>query len=772
MGRVLYGCALFVIVNIVLVGSAQGQAAEEVELTAPDGAPVLIDRDDFGIPHIFSRSEAGLFFGQGFAVAQDRLFQMELFRRAALGRLAEIDPSQAQNDRLVRTLFYTEAERQAHLEQIAPDVQTMIESFTAGVNAFLDLAAQNPSRHLPIEFAPGQLPRPEEWTPTQVVAVIQFFMRRFGQYGGEELNRLEELQQFCGTTEDICPAFNQRRPINDPAAPTTITRPTSTGMAAPGVHALKRMTEGRYAGPAVSGEARQQVMERMDTWNSAAYVPHKLGSFAVLINRDKSASKDAMLLGAPQLANPPTPPKSEPPDRDDVSRTWEVELVAPTFHAAGMTIPGIPSIIIGRNERYAWSLTSGNTDNTDTYVETITSIQNGLPATYLFKGEQRPFEVRSETIVIRGQGTETFPVLRTVHGPVIGTSITGANPQAFAWKFTFRNEELKMAEAFFDLQKGENLAQFEQALREVPMSFNIVFAGRNKKIKYWHVGKYPIRPEGTDPRLPLDGRGLQEWRGFLPFRDLPAATGRDQDYFVNWNNKPAPYWDQGDNVPWMVLDNPQVLPTLNEVTTVQRTLRVNLIDAFVGPRQPFRFTDLKEVPRAIGSYGTYTQVLELGARTVTDENLIPPGESGFVSWTGVPSPHFADQFPLYVRDEFKDMLFAGPGELARRLAPGWARGPGKWLGNDPPTLTYSLLPSTPNPARTRATMVYELPEAQHVTLRMYDVLGREVKTLVDGFVEAGPNQVIVDTSDLPSGLYLYRLTTPSFSRARTLMVVR
>ncbi len=722
-----------------------GLAAEDIALTTPDGQSVVIERDTYGVPHIYSLTEAGLFFGQGFAVAQDRLFQMELFRRSALGRLAEIDPSQAASDRQVRTIFYTPFERQQQLAQASPEVQTMIESFTEGVNTYLDSVDTNPAKYMPIQFT--RLPA-EHWEATDVVALIQFFMSRFGQRGGKELQRLQELLTYGPQW------FEERRPINDPEAPTTITAASRSAGPPGSAHSIGKQHRPHYDGPVVARAAMEAAARFAHRWTAHPHVPNSLGSFAVLIDRDKAAADVPLLLGAPQLG--------ENPRRDDVSRGYELELVGPTFHAAGMTIPGLPSVIVGRNDQYAWSLTSGNTDNTDTYIETTDAAFEN----YRFEGAWVPFEVREETIYVRGQGPVTFPVYRTIHGPVIGRD--PARQQAYSWKFSFRGDELDMVQAFYEIQTGENLAQFERALRTVPLSFNVVFAQRNRTIKYWHVGKYPLRPAHTDPRLPLDGRGAEEWKGFRPFDELPAATGRDQDYFVNWNNKPAPWWDQGDNVPWITLEKAL---TPEEERILELTFRVKVIDRYVGPIQEFTFEDLEGVVQAMDTVGTYTQVLELGPRQVKAKNLLPPGQSGFINLSGVPSPHTTDQWPLFESYLFKELRFAGPGAqtgsppprgpINRRLAAETAAG-----------RPYALEHAYPSPASGQTTISYVLPEAQTVTLMLYDMLGREVMRFDEGRRAPGTYYITLTSADLPTGMYIYRLSTENFEQSRMLRVVR
>ncbi len=814
---------------------AQEGGAQDTTLTAADGTAVTIDRDTYGIPHIRGASEAGVFYGQGFATAQDRLFQMETYRRAALGRLSEIDLGTVAQDRFVRTLFYTEAERQAQFDALRPEAQTMISAFVEGVNAYIVLTQQDPLTYKPLQFF--QLPDPEPWTETDVVAVMQFFMRRFGQFGGEELLRAAELAALGPE------AFNELRPINDPGAPTTI---QNGGGGSPS--ALRR-AEAPAAAPLrqlVRPEAAQKVVQKMRrAENSREEIdpPYGLGSFAVLTSAAKSANGSAMLLGAPQLG--------EDPSVNSTSRAVELELECPTLHVGGMTIAGIPGVIIGRTEAHAWSLTSGRSDNTDTYVEVTESASFDR---YLFNGEFLEFEAIEEPDL-------DFTHYRTVHGPVIGADL--ANNQAFSYKFTFWQEELKMLEAFYDVWKAEDADAFAAVMPRVPMSFNVFYAGEDLDVRFWHVGFYPDRAEGVDPRLPQLGTGAEEWDGLIPFENQPQATGEDQDYFVNWNNKPATYWDNGDNVPWALVPD-----------RLRGTIRVEEIDAYVGPISNFTYADLKNVPpQAIDTTGSYMQAIEfLATGQEREASRIQPGQSGFISANGVPSPHFADQWLLYLSNTFKNMRFdaapeAEPGQdptppvcgeivierdgsgvgtavlssatdeesgiaeiTYRRLknldgfygagegrTGRYARGesvsfdPGEVetvvLGGaladpskrrvavvvevvngagltsrcDPvvsqvsaevPT-AFALRGHWPNPVTAAgATVGFEVAEASEVSLEVYDVLGRRVAVLVDGEMAPGSYEVAWKPAALPSGVYLYRMRAGSFSASGQMALVK
>ena len=722
------------LILVLIVGSLTPVAAQEgvpVTLTAPDGVTVEIDRDDYGVPHISAETETALFFGQGFAVAQDRLFQLEQYRRAALGRLAELLPTPefVEIDMGVRTLYYAEEERQAQFDALPAPIQVTLEAYVDGINVYLDSIAVNPSKFMPVEFF--LLGTPEPWTVTHSVAVMQFFMRQFGQFGGQELDRLGEFQTEGETW------FEENRPLNDPTVPTTI----------PGAGTATTRQLGVYTPPPVSPEVIRAFTEsrrRSEQAYERLRIP-KLGSFAVLTTSAKSATGNVLLLGAPQMGQPA---------EDAVSIVNEVELISPTLHVGGMSVAGIPGVLIGRNEHFAWTLTSGFSDNTDTFRETV-QVQDGVPTAYLHNGEFMPFEAREET-VFQDRTPHTMTVLRTVHGPVVSMDLD--NEQVFTHQMTFWNEELDLLTAFYNFWKATDLAGFEAALAMAPMNFNMFYADKEQNIKFFHIGKL-LRSiqtqEGPDPRFPREGDGTQEWGDdpFLAFEELPQAANPAQGYFVNWNNKPVASWNHGDNIPWTVV---------SAATEENRGIRVSVINDFVGPIASFTFDNLREVYgviRGVGSYpGTYQQILEFMPEKIVGENLVPPGQSGFVGLSGA-SPYLADQWSLYQSITLKPFLFSTEGGAPTAVE----------AGEGVPE-AFALHQNYPNPFNPKTTIVFDLPQPGDFSLTVYDVLGREVSVLASGAYPAGRFKAVWDATGFASGVYVYRLQAGTYSATKTLIL--
>src|SRR5687767_15260682 len=192
-----------------------------------NGETVEIYRDDFGIPHIFAETNRGLFEAYGYTVAQDRLWQLELTRRAARGRLAEIfGPTTVNADRAARVVGYTDAELDAQFATLTAEEQQIFDAYLGGINRYIVEVGLDPVSKLPFEFhALGFFPQP--WTRRDSVAFGAFMVRRFGEIGGRELTNLSVLNSLIAThgPENGFAIFNDVRWINDPDSPVTV--PTS-----------------------------------------------------------------------------------------------------------------------------------------------------------------------------------------------------------------------------------------------------------------------------------------------------------------------------------------------------------------------------------------------------------------------------------------------------------------------------------------------------------------------------------------------------------------
>lgn len=489
-----------------------------------NGEAVRIYRDDFGTPHIFAETNRGLFEAYGYTVAQDRLWQLELNRRAARGRLAEIfGSSQLNADRFARTTGYTDAELDAQFAMLTAEEQAIFDAYLGGINRYIAEAVLMPISKLPFEFhALSFVPQP--WTRRDSVAFGAFMVRRFGEIGGRELTNLAVLNSFIavhGPTAGFA-IFNDVRWVNDPDSPVTVPSASASAKRRKSTGVLKS-AHLAITSPSTSEE------EAKAAWQSLG-VPTKLGSYAWAVSPSRSANGNAMLYGGPQMGF------SVP------EVLHEVQLKGGNgFNVLGMAFAGVPPVLIGRNDHVAWTSTTATGDNLDHYIETTCDAGGGPGSGYMFNSVCTPFQARTETINVRGASPVNLIVLRSVHGPVVGASGTDAITQKRAhWQ-----RELESVHGFFGFDRARNINQFEAAVRQIPTSHNFIYADQNGNIAYWQAGQVPIRPAGFDARLPFPGTGIAEWPGgILP---IPTSINPAQGYLANWNNKPSVEYDNADN---------------------------------------------------------------------------------------------------------------------------------------------------------------------------------------------------------------------------------
>jgi len=497
-----------------------------------DGEPVTIVRDNFGAPHIFAPSDRALFYANGYAAAQDRLWQMERYRRDATGRMAEIEGKESlERDREVRRRMYTRPEMERLWEAADPSVKLAFSAYAEGVNARLR------EGRLPAEFARRSL-EPQPWHVLDSIAIAVMMTQRFGSGGGAELGNLKilrKLKQKFGE-EKARAIFNDLFWRNDPKSPTTITAEDMPAppwtQAAPGT-ANWTLANSRLDESALDRAAARAESHALLAANLELGLPTRFGSYAWLLAPGKTVFGNAILIGGPQMGFS-TPQIAH-----------EVHLSGPNFNSIGMGFAGLPGVLIGHNADLAWTSTSGIDDLVDVFAEKIDPQDKRR---YQFRGQWKQMDCRTEVIQVRGAEAEKLEVCRTQHGPVIEwDEPAGA---AYALSSSFQGKELETSRAFLDFNRARNIQEFAQSASLIWGSHNMFAATRAGDIGYWHCARPPRRNPKFDPRLPLPGYGEGEWQGTLPFDQMPQVINPKRGYIVNWNNKPAPWWLNYDSPVW------------------------------------------------------------------------------------------------------------------------------------------------------------------------------------------------------------------------------
>lgn len=457
---------------------------------------VEILRDRWGVPHIYAQNSDDLFFAQGYVTAVDRLFQLDLWRRAGTGKLAEVlGPNFITRDRIARLVRYR-GDWDAEWKSYAPDARAIVSSFVAGINAYIaSLNGQRTEEFRVAGYDPGL------WTPEDVVSRLAGLQMTGNAM--QEVNRAQQVARLGLTTvEMLSPP--------DPPAPFVIPRGLDLG------------------------DITNAVLRDYSVAVSPIRFPGQQGSNNWVVDGSLSVT------GKPILANDPHRAIQLP------SLRKTVHLVAPGWNIIGAGEPALPGIALGHNEEVAFGFTIVGIDQQDVYVEK-TNPDN--PTEYLYKGEWKKFRIEHETIQVGGAGeegmgaqhpvAEVFDLKYTDHGPVIHED--SARHRAYALKWVGELPGTAGYLPALSLARAKNWAQFQAAVSayKVP-SENLIYADRQGNIGWIAAGLAPIR-NGWRGLFPVPGdAGEYEWEGYLNASDHPMQFNPRRHFLVTANNNILP----------------------------------------------------------------------------------------------------------------------------------------------------------------------------------------------------------------------------------------
>jgi penicillin G amidase len=457
-------------------------------------APVDIGRDRFGVPRIEAHSLPDAAFGHGFVHGQDRLWQMEFYRRVAAGRLSEVTgPDGLLVDRMMRTFGLHRAAEREVAELPAGD-RELLEAYSEGVNAAID---QLPA--LPLELQILRL-RPERWAPSDSLAMGKVLALGLSTNMEQELFRAD-LVRLVG------PEKAARLEPNYPAGNSVVVTPGEP-----------------WSGHgAAIGEQVEAVREMI------GLSPQPAGSNNWAVSGERSATGSPLLAGDPHLS--PTMPC-----------IWHaVELSAPEIELRGASTPGIPGVGFGQSRHVAWAFTNVMPDVQDLFVEHIREPVDGGVPEYEFQGEWLPVTLHREEIGVSGRSEpEVLEVRETHHGPIVNGPLGArdAEPLALAWTGLRHPWFVGLALDGGDVQSG---AELVERMREYRVHcLNLVWADSGGNIGYKLVGSLPKR-RGNCPDVPKPGwTGEYEWEGYVPYEELPEIVNPEGGVLVTANNQVAP----------------------------------------------------------------------------------------------------------------------------------------------------------------------------------------------------------------------------------------
>ena len=547
------GRALAVVVLVAVAGGsgavawitnrAMPQTTGTLQVAGLDAA-VTVERDAYGIANISATTPHDLFLAQGFVHAQERMWQMEVWRRISAGRLSEVfGAGSLDDDRFIRTLGWRVA-AERDLAALSPDMRAILDAYVAGVNAWLDANRGN----LGLAFlVTGDDPEP--WT---VLDTLTWGKVQAWNLGG---NMDSEIFRFLADarlgdparTDALFPTRGEGPVIvPSPDEPTEMGATTAARLA--GASRARRLPRhDAHANPTLTDE-------QAAAWRDVASLGDELLRLAGLDGSEDGLASDRGIgsnnwvvapsmssTGGALLANDPHLGISMP-------SIWFINGLHCTtvgdacpFDVAGVSFPGVPGVILGHNARIAWGATNADPDVQDLVIETVDPAD---PTHYLGPdGTSAPFTVRTETIEVSGGEPVSLQVRETVHGPILNDvddRLTDGPLMALRWSATYPDAGPdRTYEAILGLNLAKDFDDFRSALElyRAPAQ-NFVYADVDGHIGYQLPGYVPVRSDPDDRGdRPVDGSsGEAEWLDPIPYDELPSALDPVAGWIVTANN--------------------------------------------------------------------------------------------------------------------------------------------------------------------------------------------------------------------------------------------
>lgn len=498
------------------------------------GSEITIKRDRYGTPHVFANSTYDLFYGFGYAVAQDRLYQLEMAKRSGNGTVAAVLGAQyAATDIATRSGISPDSIRQ-QLQALSEEDRAMFDGYARGVNARIQQVLANKAELLPREFADAGF-EPGSWSSEDVALVwIGLILNRFFGASSEvaNLNLLNQLKAEKGAVAGQ-QIYDQMRWLEDPHAPTIVPRSAAVAQAGKAggnptalARAGRKPPATQLAGQALQPLSPQAGAEhralQVATLGLAATESMPTASNAWVLSPARSADGHAILYNGPQQGfnNP--------------AFVSAIGLHGAGYNLTGMTPIGLLPVLFGTNGSIAWGSTVGSLDTNDMYQEQLNPDNR---YEYRFNGRYVPMNKRSETLKVKGEADRSIDIYSTAHGFV--QTWDAANNTAYSIRRSWEGAEVATMLAWAKAAQAQDWGQFMAQAEHVSASITWFYADAQGNIGAAGLGALPARPAQQNIQLPALGDGSMEWQGRLPFSANPKAYNPAQGYLVSWNNQIA-----------------------------------------------------------------------------------------------------------------------------------------------------------------------------------------------------------------------------------------
>lgn len=506
-------------------GSLLSSAALALLVTAPAMADSQFDivRDSWGVPHVYSDDVFGLYAGFGYAVAQDRMFQMEMARRAVVGEVAEVlGPDRVAYDIQTRSKV-DQADIRRQIAALSEEDRDILRGYAAGFNLWVDEALANRESALPKQFEDFGFD-PRHWDEFDVAMIYVGTMAgRFSANSSELANAqvLAALQKVHGAEKGQA-LFDQLFWDEDSKAQTTVPRGEQYERGAES----RAIDATRFAGlEGISGLSGDDERPRASNiW---------------IASPQKTTDGSTILINGPQFGN------------FNPAYVFSIGLHGAGFDLTGNTPFAVPNVLFGTNGTIAWGATAGPRDVND-YYRLELNPEN--PRQYRLGDTWADMTPRSETIKVKGA-----PAIETVFWETDYGTASFLDPDegvAYGFKRSWAGKEIQTLIAWVNSTKAQTYEEWLDQAENVATTINWYYADKDGNIGYVSPGDVPQRAEGHDERLPAEV-GKDDWVGIRPFADAPKIYNPEQGWIANWNNRSgeggtanmeATPWGQADRV--------------------------------------------------------------------------------------------------------------------------------------------------------------------------------------------------------------------------------
>jgi penicillin G amidase len=452
-------------------------------------APVEVYRDSYAIPHVYAADEHDLYMAVGYIMAEDRLWQMDMLRHVTEGRLSEIfGKSYIENDLVLRSLRFREKSEKI-LAQADPVILEALDAFADGINQFI----LNNSHHLPPEFTILQY-EPEKWETFQTLNMIGYMGWDLKAGWSEIL-----LSNIRKTVDSI--RYQQLLPD------------------------LMRFQPAVYPGNGKKSSTSAPVPDLLLYMASL----DRLGADVLDASNNWAVTGSRSTTGMPLLANDMHLGLSVPGIWYQMHQVIEGKL-----NVTGLVLPGTPMVICGHNDSIAWGMTNAYVDNMDFYEEKINPDDSDQ---YEFNGEWRNFEVR-KTVIKISNGEQVEKIIRFSHrGPVVSSIKNLTGTVTMHWVGDEMSDELRTV---YWLDRANNWNDFTDALKSFKsISQNIVYADKKGNIGLYCAAGVPVRKRDIAFGVLPGNTDEYDWKGYVPFEELPYLFNPESGYVASANNKTA-----------------------------------------------------------------------------------------------------------------------------------------------------------------------------------------------------------------------------------------